>query len=421
MTDIIVIPNQCDPEGIDVNRFKPIIDHPLFQRLDGTKQTGLLYKVYRGATHTRFEHSLGTLSVARKIAKRLGIPKDDTLAVEAYALLHDIGHCPFSHNIEPLLVKPHDTMTSAQLAAFIDAFEACDIDTQKVMDIAQKKNPLEQIVKHGIIGADRLDYMFRDAHHIDGSTLRETARIIGYMTYNDNTLGVEMRHIDEVMIIQRLYYTLFNRFYHRKQYLINQRMLQRAVQDLLDENNLDESTLCEMVDAELEVALMHAQGLAKTMYERIRNRGETYKSVLTYVMPQSLPLMSLEGKPSRTESITREERQAFFDAYGTPRKLATIEDEISSSLGYERGTVIIAPIWDFHRLEKPYDCSISTNHGPVSLLGVREDHANSLREQAEKSFHMFVAVPLELRGKAYMKVSEIHERMKAYFLASPLS
>ena len=177
---IIIIP----PELVDVTGFMPIIDHKMFQRLDGKHQTGLLYKIYRGANHTRFEHSVGVFGIAQNMAMVLGLNEEESMAVQAYALLHDIAHIPFSHNIEPLLSERHNTKADEFLAEFKEALEKSGINYDLFLAIARKgkdRNPLSKLVKHGVVGADKLDYMFRDPHHIGRKDMPDTANLIRYL------------------------------------------------------------------------------------------------------------------------------------------------------------------------------------------------------------------------------------------------
>src|SRR5215204_1079407 len=92
------------PEGSLIAR---LVDSREFQRLRRVRQLGLAYFAYQTAEHSRFTHSLGAFHLATRILRRLSrryeISDDDQLAVRVAALLHDIGHGPFSQVIESVL------------------------------------------------------------------------------------------------------------------------------------------------------------------------------------------------------------------------------------------------------------------------------------------------------------------------------
>ncbi|HIH02449.1 MAG TPA: HD domain-containing protein, partial [Methanoregulaceae archaeon] len=75
----------------------PIVDAPLLQRLRQIRQLGFAYLVYPGANHTRFEHSLGAMHLARRLSSQLELDSCTARTVTAAALLHDVGHGPFGH------------------------------------------------------------------------------------------------------------------------------------------------------------------------------------------------------------------------------------------------------------------------------------------------------------------------------------
>lgn len=92
-----------------------LLDTPVVQRLRYVRQLGLAYLVYPGATHSRFEHAVGAYHLAG-VAMRLldeqgalhGMAARDTAVVRAAALLHDVGHYPFSHALEEIGVTHHE-------------------------------------------------------------------------------------------------------------------------------------------------------------------------------------------------------------------------------------------------------------------------------------------------------------------------
>ena len=92
-----------------------LIDTTAFQRLRYVRQLGLAFLVYPGATHSRFEHALGTYHLARRTLTLFeeqdeftGIARDDCMLARVAALLHDIGHYPFSHALEEIGAEHHE-------------------------------------------------------------------------------------------------------------------------------------------------------------------------------------------------------------------------------------------------------------------------------------------------------------------------
>jgi len=92
-----------------------LIDTAEFQRLRRVRQLGLAYFAYQTAEHSRFTHSLGAFHLASRILEKLGskygISDKDRIGVRVAALLHDVGHGPFSHVIETILGFHHEDFT----------------------------------------------------------------------------------------------------------------------------------------------------------------------------------------------------------------------------------------------------------------------------------------------------------------------
>src|SRR6266567_5878960 len=98
-----------------------LIDTPEFQRLRRIKQLGLGLYTYQGAEHSRFTHSLGALHLLTRILEQLSdrsnIDPEDRVAARAAALLHDVGHGPFSHAMEKVLGVHHEQMTMSAVTS----------------------------------------------------------------------------------------------------------------------------------------------------------------------------------------------------------------------------------------------------------------------------------------------------------------
>lgn len=147
-----------------------------FQRLRRIRQLGTTYLVFHGAEHSRFNHSLGVYEVVRRIVDDVfhGRPdwnEDERLLVLCAALLHDLGHGPFSHAFENVFKTDHeqftrlillgDTEVNAVLRRVSDDFP------EKVAQVIEKtyENQLVVSLISSQIDADRMDYLQRDAYY----------------------------------------------------------------------------------------------------------------------------------------------------------------------------------------------------------------------------------------------------------------
>jgi hypothetical protein len=146
----------------------PLLDSPAIQRLRYIRQLGFSYLVYPGANHTRFEHSVGTMHLAGVACRQFGLSREDRLLVMAAALLHDVGHGPFSHASEPLmearLGHTHDDIAGIVDAQFSTLLEPIGISPSDLCAVVRGSHRLSGII-HGDLDVDRMDYLLRDAYY----------------------------------------------------------------------------------------------------------------------------------------------------------------------------------------------------------------------------------------------------------------
>jgi HD superfamily phosphohydrolase len=156
---------QLEPEALE------LVDTPAVQRLRYVRQLGHAFLVYPGATHTRFEHALGAYHLARRAIAALhdaGLKLDtaDALRLRLAALLHDVGHYPFSHALEEAGLPSHEELAERHLAHpdLAAALKRCGVPAAKLLPLirGQSKEPLAGIVS-GPVDVDKLDYLSRDA------------------------------------------------------------------------------------------------------------------------------------------------------------------------------------------------------------------------------------------------------------------
>ena len=143
---------RLEPEALAV------IDTPAFQRLRYVRQLGHAFLVYPGATHTRFEHALGAYHLACRVTKE---PE-----IQLAALLHDIGHYPFSHALEEAGLPRHEILAARHLQTGLLAatLERIGAPATTLLPLIQgtSASPLAGLVA-GSLDVDKLDYLSRDA------------------------------------------------------------------------------------------------------------------------------------------------------------------------------------------------------------------------------------------------------------------
>jgi len=145
-----------------------LLDSPVLQRLRYVRQLGFSFLVYPGANHTRFEHSLGTMFLADVACRRFQLPEDEHRLVVSAALLHDIGHGPYSHASEPLmeqyLHRTHDEIRPVIDTTTAGVLAEAGVDPEELSQVVEGKHPLSGII-HGDFDVDRMDYLLRDAYY----------------------------------------------------------------------------------------------------------------------------------------------------------------------------------------------------------------------------------------------------------------
>lgn len=147
-----------------------------FQRLRRIKQLGTTYLVFHGAEHSRFNHSLGVYEIVRRIIddvfqSRPEWDEGERLLVLCAALLHDLGHGPFSHAFENVFETDHEYFTRQILLGNTEVNAVLRRVTadfpEKVAQVIEKTYPNELVVSliSSQIDADRMDYLQRDAYY----------------------------------------------------------------------------------------------------------------------------------------------------------------------------------------------------------------------------------------------------------------
>ena len=193
-----------------------IISHPWFQRLRRINQMAMSYLVYPGAVHSRLHHALGAYHLMHNALyelrqKGVEITEEEEQAAKIEILLHDMGHGPFSHALESLLVEnlEHEALS---LLIMQELNREMSGKLKMAIEVFQDTHPkkfLHQLIS-GQLDVDRMDYLTRDSYFtgvIEG--MIGCDRILKMLTVHEGALMVEEKGIytiEEFLVSRRLMY-----------------------------------------------------------------------------------------------------------------------------------------------------------------------------------------------------------------------
>jgi len=258
-----------------------LLDTPAVQRLRHIKQLGTVQLAYPSANHTRFEHSLGVYHLAEQALDQMGVDGIDAERVRAAAMLHDVGHGPFSHNIESLTHretgKYHDDVDELLAQGQVgDVLRANGLSPSRVAGLVAGEGKYGQLVS-GELDVDRMDYLVRDAHHtgVPYGTI-DPGRLVRALRFVDGELVLAPGNVQsaESLLVAR---ALMNpTVYAHHVARISKAMLRQAAERLLaTDPDLTAEALRRMDDHGLIVALRLCEETAE--FARCYAERDLYK------------------------------------------------------------------------------------------------------------------------------------------------
>ena len=345
-----------------------LLSTPEMNKLSHIKQLGLAHLVFPGSHHTRFEHSLGASHIAGRMADSLSLEDIDTDTLRAAAMLHDVGHGPYSHTLEHILTDrggmDHMEVTKGIILGEYDVVvdgEGESIDERESIpviledngldpklvsslitgpdasgtersllswaegkeDFSGEDNSLAKLV-HGPVDCDQLDYLLRDSHFtgvkhgvVDHNRLIECLQVQG------GDIVVEqggLSALEGMLVARGLMYSAV--YFHRVT-RVTEVMLSRAVERAGD-NLPDSIDLQRRVDAEIWGALDKAGGFSRDMITRLK-----YRNLLKVCLSR------------RKDDMTPEQIEKLASIANDLSSRREIEDDIAFRAGLEPGYVAI--------------------------------------------------------------------------------
>ncbi|HET6763971.1 MAG TPA: HD domain-containing protein [Longimicrobiaceae bacterium] len=301
-----------------------VIDTPQFQRLRYIRQLGLAYLVYPGATHTRFDHALGVYHLARWALGLLHergeldeVDPAESRLVPYAALLHDIGHYPFSHALEELdsgrVPGHHEELTARFLAApaLADALAEVAPDAPARIEAlirARSASPLQGLVS-GSLDLDKIEYLRRDAlfcgvpyGQVDVDRLLHALTLLPDPETGRVEVGVHEKGLSALESLLFSKYQMFRNVYWHHAVRSATALYKRLVQEAVDAAVITPDELVGLSDERLLVLLeMRAEGRHDEGARRVAERW------LPAVRDRRLPKRAMEVPGEALRGLAAEE------------------------------------------------------------------------------------------------------------------
>ena len=249
-----------------------LVDTEVFQRLRYVRQLGWTYLVYPGATHSRFEHALGTHHLSRRTLALLceaeeatSINEDEQAIVRSAALLHDVGHYPFSHALEEIGALHHEDVarpliTQGAIASLLSSRLGDDAPA-RVFDLirGQSKSALQGLIS-GSLDLDKIEYLKRDAFmcgvpygEIDVDRLTNSLVLVDDPATGSSAIGVQEKALSALESLLFAKYQMYRNVYWHHAVRSATAMYKRLVEDAIEAGIVDSRSLAGYTDE----GLMH--------------------------------------------------------------------------------------------------------------------------------------------------------------------
>ena len=251
-----------------------LVDTPAFQRLRYVRQLGLAYLVYPGATHSRFEHALGAYHLARRTLALLeerdllaGLAPRECDIVRAAALLHDVGHYPFSHALEEIGALHHEEVArplifgGAVAEALVESLGPDAPAEVFALIRGRSPSPLQGLIS-GSLDLDKIEYLKRDAFmcgvtygEVDVDRLTHSLVIVDDPETGTRRIGIREKGLAALESLLFAKYQMYRNVYWHHAVRSATAMYKRLVDDALAEARLDAETLARYTDEGILFAL----------------------------------------------------------------------------------------------------------------------------------------------------------------------
>jgi len=322
-----------------------------FLRLGRIHQLAHSHMVYPGAVHTRLEHSLGTLYISGRIAEQLKLKDQSRAAVRAAALLHDVGHGPYSHLFEGVMQSlgatdfDHEAVTRMIVARDTEIADALGEIQGEVLEILGGKAGLLSHIISGGLDCDKLDYLRRDAHHTGVSygvfdIERILRSVCAVRSAGEDYLAVEWKGKDALENYRLARYSMHAQVYEHKTRLIADDLFVRAVTLAAEEGVVQKGDLLS-TDAERFLPAFTSLDDASTDLRILTESKGPARELISNIFNRRLPKRAYE-LPLTAQFVSDSLRRRELSRLPKER-ISAIEGELAKDANCSPHNVIVHP------------------------------------------------------------------------------
>lgn len=391
-----------------------LIDTLEFQRLRNIRQLGLCFTTFHGAEHSRFQHAIGVMWLMHRVLEkwhregRAPFDEVERQAACAAALLHDVGHGPFSHALEHTFSQVDHETLGRQIVAqrLAPVLHRHGIDPQTVIEISQGTHEHQALCEllAGQLDVDRMDYLQRDSLFTGVKYgLFDSERILHTLTpiqLDQWVLGVELKGVPAVEEF------LFSRYFMHWQVYLHRTV--RSAETLL--------RLILQRAAELYPDLEVPRPL-RFLFEDQANFLENFLAIDDFDLFHTIKIWRNSAEPVLRDLTRRLTERRLFKTLPHPgpgKKLEQIYDLVKDRWGesweyYVREDILADSVFGVYR---------PSRHSPIRALVRPPDRwheisevtrSKAILELAERATHGFLVICPECREAAAEVLAPDHQ------------
>ncbi|MEW5995382.1 MAG: HD domain-containing protein [Candidatus Hadarchaeota archaeon] len=369
-----------------------LIDTAEVQRLRGIRQLGLANVAFPGANHSRFEHALGVGHLAWKVANKLGLEAGEKNTLQAAAVLHDVGHAPYSHTLEHLMVdylkKDHMEITGQIIQGKMSmapeneaalrklgisranhVLKKWGVSSREVSQLLMGKHRRRYLgdLIHSEVDVDQMDYLLRDSHFTGVALgMVDMDRLMRTLVIHGGRSCIMAKGVEAVEGLLTARGLMYSSVYYHHTVRVAEVMLMNAVDRALEKSGFNRNFFL-MDDAQLMERLSSVGGYPAEMVMRLRYR-QLFKS----------------AHVETRKELSKSEKQKYLSRFGKWSMVREAQDEIADEAGVGRGSVLLdVPIVDIitsePRIEK-VDMPV-IQEGKISKLSKVSPLATALKQR----------------------------------------